>query len=135
MAVTIRRLISPTDWQNRQINTLKAVGEANYRVGVTTPKKDPIAAGIAAEGKWANAMQRAIQDGTRAKNLGETTAAEWESYATNIGAGRLVDGVVRRQAKISNFLQAYVPELTNILGTIDQMPTATASDRNGKSRH
>lgn len=132
MAVTVQRLISPTDWLNRQLNTLKAVGEANYRVGVTKPKKDPILAGVAAEGKWANAMQKAINDGTRAKQLADVTIQEWEGYATNIGAPRLVDGVVRRQAKISTFLNAYVPELTSILANIDAMPTATVSDRNQK---
>lgn len=130
--VTVQRLISPQDWQARQLNALKANGQANYTLGISKPKKDPIAAGIAAEGKWANAMQQAIQNGTRSKKLQNVTAQEWETYARDIGAARLVDGVVRRQAKITSFLNAYVPELTNTLSSIDAMPTATASDRNQK---
>ncbi len=132
MALTITRLISPTDWSNKQINGIKAVGQQNYLAGIQRPKKDPIAAGIAAEDKWANMVNQAIQNKTRAKKLANVTAQEWESYAETIGANRLVDGVVRRQAKVTAFTTAFQPQLQNLLGTIDAMPTATQSDRNQK---
>lgn len=133
MAVTITRLISPADWMNRQLNTLKAVGQTNYTQGIQKPRKDPIQAGVAAEAKWANQVQAAISKGTRAKNLGKVTATEWETYAETIGAPRLVDGVVRRQAKIQTFLNAWNPMLLNLLGTVDAMPTGTASERDQKA--
>lgn len=119
---------------NRQMNALKANGQQNYVQGIQKPKKDPIQAGIAAEAKWANQLQQAIQKGTRAKNLGKVTAQEWETYAETIGAPRLVEGVTRRQAKIQTFLSAWNPMLQGLLGTIDAMPTGTASERNQKSQ-
>lgn len=134
MALTVTRLISPQDWMNRQLNALKANGQTNYVQGIQKPKKDPIQAGVAAEAKWANQVQAAIQKGTRAKNLGKVTSQEWETYAETIGAPRLVEGVVRRQAKIQTFLTAYSPMLQNLLATVDAMPTGTASERNQKSQ-
>ncbi len=132
MVLTITRLISPTDWSNKQINGIKAVGQVNYTAGIQRPKKDPIQAGIAAEAKWANQVQQAIQNGTRAKHLQNVTAQEWETYAETIGAPRLVDGVVRRQAKVTAFTTAFQPQLLNLLSTVDAMPTGTQSERNQK---
>jgi len=128
----VRRLISPTDWANRQISTLKAVGEANYRQGIQNPKKDPIQAGIAAEDKFANAMRTALENKTRAAGLGRTNMAEWAGYAENIGAGKLVEGVTKRIAKVNKFLTVYVPLLTDTVSKLDAMPTTTTSDRNAK---
>jgi hypothetical protein len=134
MVVQVTRLIPPTDWVNRQINGLKANGQANYVQGIQKPKKDPIAAGIAAEPKYANMMQQAIQNQTRAKHLANVTIQEWETNAETIGAPRLVDGVVRRQYKVNNFVTAFSPLLLNLLGSIDQMPTGTASERDQKAQ-
>jgi len=33
VSVSITRILSPDEWKKRQINNLKAVGEANYTVG------------------------------------------------------------------------------------------------------
>lgn len=133
MAVTITRLISPTDWMNRQMNGLKANGQTNYVQGIQHPHKSPIQAGIAAEDKWANQVQAAIQNKTRSKHLANVTDQEWETYAETIGAPRLVDGVVRRQAKVQSFITNFSPLLLNLLSTVDAMPTGTASERNQKS--
>ncbi len=128
----VRRLISPQDWANRQIGTLKAVGETNYKQGIQNPKKDPIQAGIAAEDKYNNAMRAALEEKRRVKGLENTNMAEWAGYAENIGAGKLVSGVVQRQAKVNKFLTGYVPLLTDTVQKLDAMPTATTSDRNAK---
>lgn len=134
MVVQVTRLIPPTDWVNRQINGLKANGQTNYIQGIQKPKKDTILAGVAGEAKYANMVQQAIQKGTRAKNLAKVTLQEWETNSETIGAPRLVDGVVRRQYKVNNFVTAFSPLLLNLLGSVDQMPTGTASERDQKSQ-
>jgi len=128
----VRRLISPQDWQKRQLDTLNAVGQANYKLGVQNPRKDPIQAGIAAEDSWRNGLKAAQDRNARVKGLEKTNMAEWAGYAENIGAGKLVEGVTKRAAKVSKFLTSYVPLLTDTVQKLDQMPTATASDRNAK---
>ena len=56
---TVTRVISPTAWKDRQIDTLKAVGKKNYEVGIAKPRKDPIQAGIDAEEKYADNTKKA----------------------------------------------------------------------------
>ncbi len=133
MVLTIQRLPSPADVVTKQLNTLQAVGQTNYVKGVQKPNKDPIAAGVAAEAKWANQMQQAILNQTRAKHLQLVSPQEWETNAETIGAPNLVPGVMKRQSKVTSFWNAWLPILQNILQTIDQMPTGTASERNAKA--
>ena len=59
---TVKRILSPDEWRKKQLDTLRAVGEANYKIGIASPKKDPIAAGIAAEDKWADRVRKAIEE-------------------------------------------------------------------------
>lgn len=132
MPPVVTRILSPTDWKERQINTLKQVGEANYAVGITKPRKDPIAAGIAAEGKFNNAMKKALDSRARAHGLEGTTMQEWGAYTENIGRGRLVEGVTKREAKITGFLQTYQPLLADHVGKLDALPVDTDGDREQK---
>jgi len=129
MPVTITRLTKPEDWREKQLGTLKAVGERNYRKAITNPRKSPIAAGIAAEEKWADAIRKAIERKARATGLKAVSDDEWLSYSTEIGAGRLVDGVVKREPKVKRFIDAFHPMLADHLSKIDPMPNVTLSDR------
>jgi hypothetical protein len=129
---SVKRVLSPEDWKNRQINTLKSVGRANYIAGIASPKADPIAAGIKAEGKYAEETRKAIDSGARAKALGKTSMAEWYQYASALGADKLVDGVVKREAKVTAFVTAFQPMLTTNLGRIDAMSDVTDGDREAR---
>lgn len=122
-------MLSPTEWKDRQITTLKSVGEANYKVGIAKPRKDPIEAGIAAEEKYAANTKKAIDEGRRKASLQKTSMAEWYKYASDLGAGRLVDGVVKREAKVTKFVTTFHPMLVSHLGAIDAMDDVTDGDR------
>jgi hypothetical protein len=126
---TVRRILSPDEWKNRQINTLKAVGQANYKTGIASPRKDPIEAGIAAEGKYAEETRKAIDAKRRVTGLQKTSMAEWYKYASDLGANKLVDGVTKREDKVTKFVTTFQPMLGSLLGKIDGMADATDSDR------
>lgn len=126
---TVTRVISPDAWKKRQIDTLKAVGETNYKVGIAKPRKDPIEAGIAAEEKYAANTKKAIDEGRRATALGKTSMAEWYRYSSELGAGRLVDGVVKREAKVDKFVKTFQPMLVSHLASVDALADVTDSDR------
>lgn len=128
----VKRVISPEEWKNRQINTLKAVGRTNYLEGIKAPKADPIARGIATEGKFADAMRKAIDAEARRKGLEKTDMATWYKYASTIGADKLVDGVVKREDKVSAFVTTFHPLLTSHLGKIDALPEETDADRENR---
>lgn len=128
----VKRVISPEEWKNRQLNTLKAVGRANYLTGISAPKADPIARGIETEPKFADAMRKAIDTGARKRGLEKTDMAEWYRYARDLGADKLVDGVVKREAKVTEFTSTFQPMLVSHLAKIDALPEATDSDRENK---
>jgi len=125
----VQRIIPPTDWVDRQITTLKAVGEDNYAKGISMPKKDPIAAGIAAEGKFKDKMKKVLEDGSRAKGLEKTDMSEWYKYSQTIGKGRIVEGVVLREAKVNDFVTSFQPLLTDHVAKIDAIKDVTDKDR------
>jgi len=128
----VKRVLSPEDWKKRQIETLRSVGRANYVEGIKSPKADPIARGIATEGKYAEETRKAIDAGRRKAALEKTSMAEWYQYASTLGADKLVDGVVKREAKVSDFIASFQPMLTSHLAKIDALADVTDSDRENR---
>jgi len=128
----VKRVISPDDWKKRQLDTLRSVGRANYADGIKSPKADPIDAGIKAEAKYAEETRKAIDAGRRKAALAKSSMAEWYLYSSTIGADKLVDGVVKREAKVGEFITAFQPMLTTHLGKIDGLANVTDSDRENR---
>lgn len=127
--VKITRLLPPSDWVEKQLGTLKAVGRQNYEKRIAIPKKSPIAAGIAAEDRYADEMRKVLEERRREKGLRASSDDEWYKYAKEIGAGRLVDGVVKRKPEVDKFVNAWQPILADHLSKVDPMPTTTFEDR------
>lgn len=132
MPVSIQRVIPPDEWKEKQIGNLKAVGAKNYEMRVKSPRRDPIEAGKAAEEKYAEAMRKVIDEKRRLRGLEKTNSDEWLNYTLNIGKERLVDGVVKREAKVAEFVRAWQPLLVDHLSKIDAMPDVTDADREAR---
>lgn len=126
---TVTRVIDPQTWVEKQINTLTAVGEANYRTGITMPKKDPIKAAIAGQAAYEAKMRDPEVLARRKTALEKTNMEEWAAMAETIGARRLVEGVTARRYKVERFVAAYVPLLKGHLSRIDALPNVTDADR------
>ena len=129
---SVKRVLSPEDWKKRQLDTLRSVGRANYVEGIKSPKADPIARGIATEGKYAEETRKAIDAGRRKAALEKTSMNEWYQYASTLGADKLVDGVTKREAKVSKFITSFQPMLTSHLATVDALADVTDSDRENR---
>jgi len=129
---TITRVLDPTDWVDKQIKTMEAVGEANYLRGIKHPKADPIKAGIAAQPKYEAKMKDPKVLARRKTQLMKTNMDEWAAMAETLGAAKLVDGVVKRKYKIERFVAKYQPLLKAHLATIDAMADVTEADRESK---
>ena len=126
---SVKRVLSPDEWQKRQIGTLESVGRENYLVGIKSPKADPIARGIATEKKYAAATKKSIEEERRKKGLEKTDMGEWYKYSEEIGADKLVDGVVKRADKVNRFITSFQPQLVSLLGKIDALPEDTDAAR------
>lgn len=133
MPLTVKRLLSPDEWREKQLTTLKAVGEKNYKKRTASPRKNPIETGIAAEDRYAEAMKKVIEEKRRKTGLEFVSAEEWLTYTQNIGAPRLVDGVVKREPKVKRFIDKFQPLLAEHLAKIDPMPTTTLKERIDKA--
>ena len=129
---TVTRVLKPDDWISRQITNLKDVGERSFRVGIAFPKRDPIAAGIDAEEVYAAQVKLAIEEERRKKKLAKTNIDEWYAYSQTF-AGRLVDGVVKREKEVHDFVKPWQPTLVTHLTEIDKKAVVTLKDRVDKA--
>lgn len=128
MPAVVKRILSPDEWRKRQIKNLKLVGEDNYGVGIQSPRKDPIQAGIDAEDKYNDAMKKVLEEERRKAGLEASSMEEWFKYSDEF-KDRLVDGVVKREAKVKNFIDKYQPKLLDHVAKIDALDDATDKDR------
>jgi len=122
-------LISPEDWVKIQLGNLTAVGEANYRKKIAIPRADPILRGIETETKYAEAVKKAIEEKRRKKALEATNIEEWYKYASEIGAGRLVEGVTKRENEVRKFVQPWQPILLEHITKVRELPEVTDKER------
>ena len=129
MAAAVKRILSPTEWVDRQIKNLEAVGESSYKTGIASPKRDPIEAGKAAQDRYEAQMKKDDVLKRRLTALEKTSMAEWYKYSSELGAGRLVDGVKKRKPKVTSFVTSFHPLLTDHLSKIDGLADVTDSDR------
>ena len=132
VALTIQRILPPDEWKKRQIETLRSVGRTNYEQGISMPKKDPIEAGIAAQARYEEQMKKDEVLKRREEALKATNKDEWYNYAKDIGAGRLVEGVTKREKKVDRFVKAWQPILLDHVSKIDAMPDVTDADRENR---
>ena len=126
---TIQRVLPPKEWKEKQIRNLRATGEANYKVGISYPKADPIQEAIKAKEVWFNQLKIAYDEGHFENALKASSIDEWFRYAMEIGAGRLVDGVTKREAEVVKFVEGFQPLLESHLAKIDAMPKTTLQER------
>lgn len=124
----VTRLKSPTDWVNKQIGNMSAVGEQNYRAGIAAPKRDWQTSAIQGQAAYETAMRDQATLKRRETAIRNVTSDEWAAQAER-GASRLVQGTLDRRPKIERKVAALHQLMSSHLQRIDQMPTATASQR------
>lgn len=132
---TVRRVLPPKEWKDKQIDTLVKVGKKNYLTGIAFPKADPIEAGKsdAAELRYATETALAIEEKRRQKALAPLTIADWYPFARDIGADLIVDGVRKREVKVAKFINAFQPILIDHLTKVDKLAVETLEQRIEKS--
>jgi len=124
---TVTRILKPEDWRKKQLKTLEAVGETNYRLKIAAPKKDPIDAGIKAQPRYEAKMKTAEVLARREAALKATNIDEWYSYSQAF-APRLVEGVTVREKEVKDFVDAWQPIVLDHVTKIDALPAVTDAD-------
>lgn len=130
-SMTITRVLSPTEWATKQLSTLEAVGRSHYVLGISRPKRSPIAAGSsdASEAAYRAQVMIALDKKSRQRGVAASSDDIWFRMSKGLGAENLVKGVVQRKEKVVKFLNAWQPTLKAHLDTIDPLGTATLEER------
>jgi len=130
-SMTIQRLLSPSEWTKKQIDTLSSVGLRNYQLGISRPKRSPIEAGSSdsSEAKYQAKLQIAFDKKSRQKGVAASSDQIWYAMSKTLGAENLVKGVKARESKVRKFVDAWQPHLQSHLANIDTMPVTTLEER------
>ncbi len=133
-SMTITRVLSPSEWVKKQIDTLSLVGRANYELGIARPKRSPIAAGSSdqSEAKYQAQLMIAFDRKSRQKGVAASDDKIWFDMSKDLGAENLVKGVKKREAKVRKFVDGFHPQLLTHLSAIDDLPVTSLEERLSK---
>ena len=120
-------LPTPDDQVTRMIDGVNRSGD-RWTQNTLNPSKDPIAAGIAAKGKYAAGVQAAITNDSFAKGLAKVDKAAMQAAITNGGAARWSGGIAGRKDKILKAVTAIHALLGPVMAKVNAMPTVSDSD-------
>lgn len=125
------RIPTAADWAEKQITRTQAAGDA-WQKGMNAPKKDPVAAAIAAKDKYNNSMQKVIQEDRFAKGLMQVDSQSIADSVNALGPQVFTNGVAARAPKIRRKVAMVREKLTVHVDTMDALPTATPEQREAK---
>jgi len=127
----VKRIKDAAYYRDKLIRNVVAVGQENYRLGVASPKHNPILRGIAMEPRYRDEMKKVLAEERRKKMLGFTNMAYWGEMS-GIFSDRLVPGVQNRTKKIDRFWTGWVPLLRPHVEMLDKEFVETFAQRKAK---
>lgn len=133
-SMTVTRVLSPSEWVKKQIDTLSMVGRSNYELGIARPKRSPIAAGSSdqSEAKYQAQLMIAFDRKSRQRGVAASDDTIWFNMTKSLGAENLVKGVVKREAKVRKFVDGFHPQLISHLASVDALPVTSLEERLAK---
>lgn len=117
---------------DKQLSNFAAVGQTNYLRGISTPKADPIDAGIKAQPAYEAAMRDPNVLKRREAGLRRTNINEWAQAAETKGATRIAEGVAAARPKIERFWADWHGKLLSHIQRVRAMPAVTPPDRKNR---
>lgn len=104
-----------TDAAAAWVSGMQGAG-AKYTAGVQAVKIAPGTLAAAAADTWAANVAQAKPKFQR--NVAAVSLSQWQDAAVNKGAGRLSSGATAAQPKMAAFMQKFIPQLGNIVGSL-----------------
>lgn len=121
----------PARMTERLLRKVSGAGQ-DYVTGMQNPRRDPKAAALRAEGKWANKVQEAITRKSYGAGIRNYDQAEAVSIATGDGGSAYTAGVAKRAAKIARVHQRLAPLLGGVSQAIQAMPQDSDGQREAR---
>lgn len=96
------------------------------QAGAMAVQTAPGAAAAAAADKWLAKVTQA--KAKFAANVGAVSLQSWQQSYINVGLPRVAQGAQAKQAKVTAFMDTFLPYLQAGAAQIDKMPTNTIED-------
>lgn len=125
------RVKSAADWADKMVTNASAAGPA-WLKGVLSPKKHPIEAAIAADGKRKARLAEAERDGSWLAAMKRVDVDEMYRTIEEIGESAYVAGIQARKGKIVNKIGKLQPLVEGLAKVIDAMPQDTDQQREAR---
>lgn len=125
------RVPEAKDWADKQLARTAAAGE-DWKRGVLRPKKNPVEAAKAANGKYKAKMQQALTEDRFLKGLGNVDLDEMYRTIEATDSSVFTAGVQRREGKIRKRVEEVRTDVLALTTTIDAMPQDTEVQREAR---
>lgn len=119
--------VTPDEFQEKHARRLKGATE-DIRRGIAKVTVAPTAQAAAKQEKMKARLMAKIDDGTWAARLKAVTLTDWQSAATNVGIGRIAQGIDNAAPKVIAFAQQLLPAVDAAKAKIEGMPDLTLED-------
>jgi len=125
------RVKSADEWSDKMVTNAQAAGPAWLR-GVLNPRKNPIEAAIAANGKRKQRLAEAERDERWLHSMQRVDVDEMYHTIEEIGESAYTAGIGARKGKIHNKIAKLQPLVEALAKTIDNMPQDTDQQREAR---
>ncbi len=121
------RIPSADAWSKKQIERAAAAGN-DWLDGTLNPRRDPVAAALAANDRRVARIQQSIADKTWEGAMKRVDAAATEATIRAVGAQGYANGVRARTDKIQSAVARLQPLVAAHVATIDALPAKSDAD-------
>lgn len=124
-------VITEVDWVEKQVtNTLAAA--ADWEKNTLAPRRDPVAAAIAADKKRKANLEEAERKGKWLKSMQKVDMAARQETIRAVGAAGFRRGVEARRTKIATKVKKLRPLVMAVKETVAALPDDTPDQREAK---
>jgi hypothetical protein len=114
-------VIDATRWSDKLLARVQNSGP-DWEAGVAAPRRSPVTAMKAANGKWKANVQKAVAEDRWNKAIGGLTDAAIAAAAKAAGGARFVSGVTSRADKIHAAIAKLQPKVSALSARIQALP-------------
>lgn len=125
------RVPSAQDWADKMVSRAANAGP-DWVKGALAPRKDPVAAALAANQKRVNNFNKSVTDKTWEGALQKVDPAQTAATITAVGAQGYANGIQARKGKISASIARLQPLIAAHVAKMDALPMNTDADAKAK---
>lgn len=125
------RVPSASDWTDKMVTRAQNAGQ-DWVKGALAPRKDPIAAALAANQKRITRFNQSVTAKTWEGALAKVDPAQTAATIAAVGAQGYAQGVAARKGKIGAAIARLQPLVADHVAKMDAMPVNTDADAEAK---